>query len=224
MIDQAYLTPLLYGKGRCYAILLQEKLHYPHPMSEESTPAENPPGQDLPAGPDVPGEISPAGFSRRKKMLIILAMAVLAGIAVGVGGAMLISWAKSKPPEIPAAAAPQPDLRQQALIEELKAKNVALENRLKEPAAPPAPQDAPTLPTAPSEESEALKTLREKNEKLEAQLTKAQEKAARLAERQGKRGKGKPEKVTEDCTVPDGENKLGDKLKDCIEGFNSATH
>lgn len=192
-------------------------------MSEESSTAENPPSQDGPAAElEVPEEKAVARFSRRKKMLIILIIAVLGGVAVGVGGSLLISWTKSTPQEKLVTPAPQPDPRQQALIEELKAQKEQLEIRLKEQRAPqaaPVEQATPPILLAPHDETEELKALREKSEKLEAQLIKAREKAARPA----KRGKGAPEKVTEECTVPDSENKLSDKLKDCIEGFNSTT-
>lgn len=190
-------------------------------MSEESPTVENPPGQDLPAEPEASGENTVVRFSRRKKMFIILIIAVLGGIAVGVSAVLLISWSKSSQQEKLVAPAPQSDPRQQALIEELKTQNEQLENRLKEQqASQVAPVEQVTPPNpAPRDETEELKALREKSEKLEAQLIKAREKAARPV----KRGKGAPEKVTEECSVPDGENKLSDKLKDCIEGFNSAT-
>lgn len=197
-------------------------------MSPESTTAENPPVEDLPAEPEAAGENAVAGPSRRKKMLIILGIAVVAGIVVGAGGALLISWAKPASQEKVAAIpqAPQPDPRQQTLIEELKTKNAQLENRLKEqPVSQVAPVEQPTPAdaVAPRDEAEALKILREKNEKLEEQLLKAREKAARVSARPAKRSKGAAEKIAEDCTIPDGENKLSDKLKNCIEDFNSAT-
>lgn len=200
-------------------------------MTEEPVTAEAQPTDDLPPGTGEAGEASeaatPQRAGRRNKMLIILGVAVLGGTIVGVAGTLLISSLKPNPTLPSSAPAPRQDRQQEILIQELKAKNRALETQAKQAVQVPSPQVQTKQPehVASRDDSEQLKELRAKNEKLEEQLKLSQKvaPAARYEAPPVLRGKASGEKIAEDCTITDKTEKLGEKLKSCVEGFNSAT-
>jgi hypothetical protein len=143
--------------------------------------------------------------SRRRKMLIILGIAVLGGVILGASSAVLLSYLKPGPRE--PANAHIADHRQDALIEELKTKNQQLETRIKQSdhAAPHGDNEQTNKPEEAFKPPQPATQVR--NEIAPPVV----------------HGKFSGTKVAEDCTVTDKTEKLGEKLKSCIEGFNSAT-
>lgn len=144
---------------------------------------------------------------RQKKLLVVLGTAALGGMLLGVAGMTLIAYlqpAAKEHPAPPVIVAPEPDPKQEALVEELKelkAKNEKLEEQLRllPPVVPASAHDPVPLPALSVPEpapAPAVIRSRPANEK---------------------------EKVTADCTVPDKDAKLSEKLKSCIEGFNAST-
>jgi len=200
-------------------------------MTEEPVIAEALPTDGLPPGADEAGEASEAAatrsLGRRNKMLIILGVAVLGGTIIGVASTLLISSLKPNPTLPSSAPAPRQDRQQEILIQELKAKNQALETQAKQVLHIP-PSEAQTKQpehAAPHDDSEQLKELKAKNEKLEEQLKLSQKAVPPLRNEAPPvlHGKASGAKVAEDCTITDKTEKLGERLKSCVEGFNSAT-
>ena len=153
------------------------------------------------------GEPSEGWFKsrlREKKLPLVLSTAALGGVILGVSAMVLIKYLQPAPKEVPtppAIVTPEPDPKQEALaneVAELKAKNEKLEEELHVSQA--AMQDtllphADVTPPVP---------------------------APPVIHGHSAGAKSK-EKVTADCTVPDQTEKLSDKLKSCIEGFNAST-
>lgn len=194
--------------------------------------AESPPSADSPADslsetvsmptPDqdeTPGENGMKSHFRQKKLLVVLGTTALAGMLLGVGGMTLIAYLQPTAKENqapPSVRAPVPDAKQAALVEELKelkAKNEKLEEQMKLPAQP-TPASAPDAVSLPAQD--AVSAIAPVAAPMPAPTIIYRNRPTRA-------GRGK-EKVTEDCTVPDKDEKLGDKLKSCIEGFNASTH
>lgn len=167
--------------------------------------------------PETPQEepavnIRPEG--RNRKLLLILGVAVLGGTFVGVGGTMVISSIyKEKPQPVIVSApppveqhpeAPAPDPKQEALIKVLKEEKERLEAQLKQQMAaprldPPKVEEASKVdaasPPPPPPPKVIYRTVNAKD---------------------------KP-KVSEDCTISEKADGLGERLKNCINDFNNAT-
>jgi hypothetical protein len=165
------------------------------------------PGTSASEQDGAPDENSFKSRFRRNKLLVVLSAAALGGVILGVGGMTVIAYlqpaAKEYPPPPTITAPPVPDAKHEALVEELnelKTKNEKLEEQLKQ--VPPAPEVAP-LP-APATVSEPAPIPIPVIVRSHSASDK--------------------DKVTADCTVPDKDQKLGEKLKSCIEGFNASTH
>ena len=148
---------------------------------------------------------------KQKKLLAVLGAAALGGVLLGVGGMVLTAYlqpAAKEPHALPVIAAPTPDPKQGALVtelQELKAKNEKLEEQLKQ-SSQTAPISALALDAAP----------------LPASIPPSVPAPAPTILHGRSAGKDK-EKITADCTVPDSEKKISDKLKSCIEDFNANT-
>jgi len=200
-------------------------------MTEEPVTVDALPTDGLPPETGEVEETSDAAatqsIGRRNKMLIILGVAVLGGTILGVASTLLISSLKPNPTLPSSAPAPRQDRQQDALIQELKAKNQALETQARQALQVPAPETQTKQPqhAAPYDDSAQLKELKAKNEKLEEQLKLSQKgvPTARYEAPPVLRGKASGEKIAEDCTITDKTEKLGEKLKSCVDGFNSST-
>lgn len=195
-------------------------------MSEDSAanaePAEGLPPEDgaFDDSADA-GALKPSG--RRKKMLIILGVAVVGGIILGASFTLLISALKPASREQPKIPAPAPvrDPSQDPLVRDLQAKNQQLEAQVKQQRDV---QVKPAEYAGPRDDSEQIKELKAKNEKLEEQLKLSRQAAPLLpSTRSFVHGKPSNAKVAEDCTITDKTEQLGEKLKSCVEGFNKAT-
>lgn len=157
--------------------------------------AKPPSSADSP--PTTPSEPDEAAV-KQKKLLVVLGATALGGALFGIGIMALIAYMKPAAEERhapPVAAAPDP--RQEALVEELntlKAQNEKLEEQLK--LSQVAPVSAPDAVSPPAP--------------VPAPILRNRPADAR-------------EKVTADCTVPDKTGKLSEKLKSCIEDFNTST-
>lgn len=194
-------------------------------MTEESATTDALPADGSPPGVDEGGSEesdAAASTSRRKKMLVILGVAVLGGTILGVASTLMIS--SLKPGSAPQASPPAPrqDRQQDALIQELRAKNQALEAQARQAVQVRPPEVHLKQPehAVPRDDSEQVKELKAKNEKLEEQLRLSQQVAPLPPVRHGKVSSAK---VAEDCTITDKTEKLGEKLKSCVDGFNSTT-
>lgn len=166
-----------------------------HP-SESASASQS--GQD-----DAPEEGTFKARLKRKKLFLVLSATALGGLLLGVGGMTLIAYLHaSKEAHAPTAVAtPEPDAKQEALtneLAELKAKNEKLEEQL-------------SLSQSGTQATQVSSLVHD-----DASLPVVP--PIRPAGAQSK------EKVTADCTVPDQTEKLSEKLKSCIEGFNSSTH
>jgi len=167
------------------------------------------------------GTLKPHG--RRKKMLIILGVAVVGGIILGISFTLLLSALKPTPQEQVKTSAPAPvrDPHQESLIRDLQARNQQLEAQAKQQSVV---QTKPAEYSAPRDDNELIKELKAKNEKLEEQLRLSHQTAPSLPPpRSFAHGKPSNAKVTEDCTISDQTVPLGEKLKSCVEDFNRIT-
>jgi hypothetical protein len=178
-------------------------------MAEDQSPETPIPEPETP--PEEPAVIArPEG--RNRKLLLILAVAMLGGTIAGVGGTMVISSLfKEKPQTITVSApppvehhveAPAPDPKQEALIKDLKEEKARLEAQLKQQAdarrheTPTKVEEPPKAETAPPPPPKVIyRTVNSKD---------------------------KP-KVSEDCTISEKVDGVGDRLKNCIQDFNNAT-
>lgn len=160
---------------------------------------------------------------RRKKMLIILGVAVAGGIILGVSFTLLLSSLQPTPKDQVKISAPAPapvrDPLQESLIRDLQAKNRLLEEQARQQSIV---QTKPAEYSAPRDDSAQIKELKEKNEKLEEQLRLSRQ-AAPPPVRSFAHGKPSNAKVAEDCTITDQTVPLGEKLKSCVEDFNRTT-
>lgn len=167
------------------------------------------------------GTLKPNG--RRKKMLIILGVAVVGGIILGISFTLLLSALQPTPRDQIKVSAPAPalvrDPHQESLIRDLQAKNRLLEEQARQQSIV---QTKPAEYSAPRDDNEQIKELKEKNEKLEEQLRLSRQ-AAPPPVRSFAHGKPSNAKVAEDCTITDQTVPLGEKLKSCVEDFNRAT-
>lgn len=155
--------------------------------------------------------IKPQG--RNRKLMFILIATMLGGTIVGVGGTVVVSSLfKEKPATAPAnlpvaeprrSMPPRPDPRQDALIKELKEQNQRLEAQMRQQATL-STHDAPPKSEEPT--------------KIDPKPTPP---APRVIYRTVKAHE-KP-KVSEDCTITEKDDGLGERLKKCIEDFNATT-
>jgi len=149
-----------------------------------------------PTTPSEPDEAT----AKQKKLLVGLGTTALGGALLGVAGMALIAYMKPAAEEHPAPpviVAPVPDPKQEALVEELnalKARNEKLEEQLK--LSPPVASVSALEAVSPPAPGPVIPHNRAADAK---------------------------EKVTADCTVPDKTGKLSEKLKSCIENFNTDT-
>lgn len=190
--------------------------------SSADTLLNNPPETaDVPA-PDedeAPGENGIKTRFRQKKLLVVLGTTTLGGVLLGVGGMTLIAYLQPTANEHqapPAIAAPARAPEQVALVEELKelkAKNEKLEEQLKLPAQL-APASAPVHDVVSLPAQDAVSAPAPVAAPAPAPTIIYRNRATRA---------GSKEKVAEDCTVPDKDEKLGEKIKSCIESFNAST-
>lgn len=179
-------------------------------MAEEQ-PSELPTATPVSTEEDPDEIIKPQG--RNRKLMFILIAAMLGGTIAGVGGTVVISsLLKEKSTSVPASppvaevhgsTAPTPDPKQDALIKELTEKNQRLEAQIKQQAALPM-HDAPV-----------------KSEDPEKSASRPTPSAPRVIYRTVKSNE-KP-KVSEDCTITEKNDGLGERLKKCIEDFNDST-
>ncbi len=199
------------------------------PVTADALPADGllPETDDVAEGSQDSEKAAIRSLGRRAKMMIILGVVAVGGTVLGVAGTLLIASLKSDPATHTSAPAPRHDTQQDALIQELRAKNQALETQVKqtEHAPPAAVQAKQPEFAATHDDSEQIKELKAKNEKLEEQLKISQQAAppVRSEAPPPLRGKAAGAKVAEDCTITDKTEKLGERLKSCVEGFNSAT-
>jgi hypothetical protein len=191
------------------------------PPSAETLPTHPPETAEVPA-PDQDEALGASGIKsrfRQQKLLVVLGTTTLGGVLLGVGGMTLIAYLQPTAKEHqapPAIIAPARAPEQTALVEELKelkAKNEKLEEQLKLPA-----QLAPT--SAPMHDAVALPA---QDAVSAVAPVAAPAPVPTVIYRNRPTRAGGKEKVTEDCTVPDKDEKLGEKLKACIEGFNTST-
>lgn len=195
-------------------------------MSEDSAAnAEAADGLSPEAGllDDQIEEGAPKSNGRRKKMLIILGVAVVGGIILGISFTLLLSALQPTPKDQVKVSAPVPTLvrdpQQESLIRDLQAKNRLLEEQAKQQSSV---QAKPAEYSAPRDDNEQIIKLKEKNEKLEEQLRRSRQ-AAPSPVRSFAHGKPSNAKVAEDCTITDQTVPLGEKLKSCVEDFNRIT-
>lgn len=180
--------------------------------------SDNQPGASSPEHGGEPGdESAPPRAKFNFKMLAVMAVAIIGGALLGGGAVMgLLSFLQPAPHE-PSSA---------PVIAEKHA-----EPTHAEPAHADTPHADPTH-TEPAQDPKqvALKTeleeFKAKNEKLEEQLKQLSQTAPAAPAPtiiHSKRSAGKT-KIAADCTVPVKGEKLSDKLKSCIEDFNSSTN
>ena len=168
-------------------------------MATSPSSADSPP-----TTPNEPDETTAEARFKQKKLLVVLGATALGGALLGIAGMALIAYMKPAAEEHPAPpviVAPAPDPKQEALVEELnalKTKNEKLEEQLKlsQSIAPVSAPDAVSFPTPVPAPDPIIRHNRSADAR---------------------------EKVTADCTVPDKTSKLSEKLKSCIEDFNTST-
>lgn len=188
----------------------------------EPSPSADPPSTDQPetAGAEVgtPDEGAVESRFKQKKLLVVLGATAFAGLLLGVGSMLLLNYLQPASPEHrapPPVTAPVPDRQREVLADELKelrAKNEKLEEQLKL-AAQPAPVSAPAHDAAPLPTPTAAPEMAPVAEPVPSRPI-SHHRSTRAS---------RQEKVTADCTVPDKDARLGEKLKSCIEDFNAST-
>lgn len=178
------------------------------PSSNADPLSDNPPRVSTPEQGDEPGEEFPPPRAKfNKKMLVVMLAALIGGALLGVGVVMgLLSFMQPAPQEPHST----PSIAEQHA----------------EPSHAEPTHAEPTQDHKQVALKTELEEIKAKNEKLEEQLKQLSQTAPAAPAPtiiHSKRSAGKT-KIAADCTVPVKGEKLSDRLKSCIEDFNSSTN